>query len=190
MLNQEDVEVVLSLTNELTELCASNARFTDVTRREVTAAAGDLVRYRFRTLEGANRSTRGARQFFLGDIRRVEKKGFLDIAFLLELLDRLPAKTHQERPGGEVRFTEIDIHRARNALSPSMKDIVGSLMPDQLMCNWIQRDRAEGKAKIPSYRPYLVPKLSFPPHGFRTRPIAGRALRAGPQIAANRSVEH
>ena len=101
---------MLSLTNELTELCATHARFTDVTRRELATAAGDLVRYRLRTLEGANRPTRDSRRFFLGDLLRVEKKGFPDIAFLLELFDRLPANTQHEPPDEKVRVTEIDTY--------------------------------------------------------------------------------
>ena len=81
MLNQEDADVVLSLTNDLTELCAAKARFADVSRREIATASGDLARYRFRPLAGTKRSTRDARRFSPEDLRRVEKKGFPDIPF-------------------------------------------------------------------------------------------------------------
>ena len=126
-------------------------------------AVNDLARYRFKYLEAARRSTRESRRFFLDDLRRVEGKGYPDIAFLLEILDHFPANTHLEQPEEKVRFAEIDIPRSLLKLAPSLSDIGGVLRPDQSMCNWVQRDLAKRLARIPSYRPYLVPKLSSPP---------------------------
>ena len=67
------------------------------------------------------------------------------------------------RFGEKIRYTEIDIPHALAALSPSLAALSGSFRPDQMMCNWIAREMAKGSAKIPSYAPYLVPKLCSPP---------------------------
>ena len=152
-----------SLTSELEELCKTHAMFSEVGRGELSMASNDLIRYRFKSLEAAKRSTREARRFFLGDLLRVERKGYPDIASLLELFDHLPANTHLEQPDERVRFAEIDIPRSLLSLAHSLSGIRGVLRPEQSMCNWIQRELANGVAKIPSYRPYLVPKLSSPP---------------------------
>ena len=127
MLEQEERDTALSMNNALTELCSAQARFSDVTRRDLATAAADLSRYRFRTSEGANRSTREARRFFSGDLMRVAKKGFPVAVFLLGIFDRLPANTHLGKPGGEFRFTEIGIARSLLSFPPS----VGHLRSDQ-----------------------------------------------------------
>ena len=103
VLNQEDADVVLSLTTELKELCDAHGRFADTPKRELTAAAGDFSRYRFKSMDAAKRPTKDARRFSLDDLRRVAKKGFPDIAFILELFDHLPVNTPVGRPGGEIR---------------------------------------------------------------------------------------
>ena len=149
MLDEGDLAFVLSLTGELNELCKTHARFSDVTRNELSMAASDLARYRFKSLETAKRPTREARRFFLDDLRRVERKGYPDIAFLIELFDHLPVNTHLEQPDEKVRFTEIDIPRALLRLAPSLSDIGGVLRPDQSMCNWVQRELAKG---LPRFR--------------------------------------
>ena len=114
-------------------------------------------------MESAKRSTREARRFFLDDLRRVERKGYPNVAFLLELFDRLPVNTHLEQPGEKVRFAEVDIPRALLSLAPSLSAVSGILRPGQSMCNWVQRELAKGFAKIPPCRPYLVPNLSSVP---------------------------
>ena len=149
VLAQEDRDKVLSMTDELTDLCATHARFSDVSRREITTASADLSRYRFKSLEGVGLSTKDSRRFFLDDLRRVAKKGLPDVAFLLELFDHLPANTHLEQPGETVRFTEIDIPRVLLSLAPAPSDIRGVPRPDQSMCNWIQMEIANGVAKLP-----------------------------------------
>ena len=75
-LNQEDEDVSISLTDELTELCAARARarFSDVARRERMAAAGDFARYRFRDLGGDKLSTKDDSRFSSDGIRRAEKE--------------------------------------------------------------------------------------------------------------------
>ena len=154
---QEDSAVVLSLTVELRELCDAHSRLADTTNRELTTAAGDFVRYKCKSLEAVNRLTNDSKRFSLDDIRRVERKGVPDIAFILELFGRLPVNTHVEQPGDKIRFTEIDIPRALLPMEPSLSNIGGVIRPGQSMCNWMQNELAKGTAEIASYRPYLVP---------------------------------
>ena len=118
-----------------------------------------MVRYRFLTLCSLKRSTRGARRFFRDDLRRVEKKGFPDASFVLELFGRLPFYTHIEKPGEKARLAAIETPRSLTALSPSRSDICGVIIPGQPMCNWAQKGRVNGLGKIHSHTPYLVPKL-------------------------------
>ena len=121
----------------------------------LATAAYDLVRYLFRSVEAAKRSTREARRFFLYDLRRAERKGRPDADCLLGLFDHLPVNTHLEQPGEKIRFAEVDIPLALLSSTPSLSDVSGIRRPDQSMCNWVQRELAKGLARIPSYRPYL-----------------------------------
>ena len=104
VLAQEDTDTALSLTNELTGLCATRDRFSDVNRREITAAANDLSMYRSKSFGTAKRSTREARRFFPDGLRLVEKKGRPDAAFPIEIFGHLPPNTHLGHPRGKVRL--------------------------------------------------------------------------------------
>ena len=142
MLAAEDTDAVLSWANELTEICAARARFSDVGRNELTLAANDLAMYRFKSLETAKRSTRETRRFFPDDLRRADKKGYPDVSFRLEIFYHLPVDTHLDQPDGEVRFAEIDIPRALLTFSPPLSDIAEcSDMINQCVIGFRERDR-------------------------------------------------
>ena len=94
-------------------------------RNELLLPAADFARYRFISLEAAKRSTRESRRSFLGDIRRVERKGYPDVAFVREIFCHFPVNTHLEQPLDRARFAEIDIPSALLKLAPSLADIGG-----------------------------------------------------------------
>ena len=139
-------------------------------------------------MDAVRRSTKEARKFFIGDLRRVEKKGFPEPSFIIELFDHLPVNIQNEQSDDKVRYTEVDIPRALTTLAPVLAGLTGLLRPDQKMCNWIQRERAKGLAKIPPHAPYLAPRLSSTPGYRKSQSIAiatitGRRTLARPIVS-------
>ena len=163
VLKPEDIPARDALVLALNELIASHARFSDRTQRDVLSASSDFVRYGLKSLDSVKRSTKEARKFFIDDLRKVERKAFPELSFIIELFDHLPVNIQNECSDDKVRYTEVDIPRALQGMRPALSELSGLLRPDQRMVNWIQRERAKGLAKIPPYTPYLVPALSSPP---------------------------
>ena len=112
---------------------------------------------------GIRRSAKGSREFSIGDLRRVERKGFPNLSSIIELFCHLPVNIQNEQPVEKVWYTEVDIPRALTTLAPGPTGLSGLLRPEQKMRNWIQRECTEGLAKIPPYTPYLAPRLSSSP---------------------------
>ena len=163
VLQEADIPARDTLVLALNELITSHARFSDRTREEVKSASSDFVRYGIKSLDAVKRSTKEARKFFMDDLRKVERKAFPELSFIIELFDHLPVNIQNEQSDDKVRYTEVDIPRALLGMRPALSELTGLLRPDQRMVNWIQRERAKGFAKIPPYTPYLVPSLSSPP---------------------------
>ena len=138
-------------------------RFSDRTREEVLSASSDFVRYGIKSMDAPNRSTKEARKFFTGDMRKAGRKEFPELSFTIELFDHLPANIQNEQSDDKVRYAEVDIPRLLLGTRPALSELTGMLRPDQRMVNWIQQGRANGLAKIPPYTPYLVPPLCSPP---------------------------
>ena len=163
VLQQEDIPFRDALVLELNVLVASHARFGDRRAEEIQTAAADFARYGLKSLDSAKRSNKEAREFFMGDLRKVERKSFPELSLIIELFDHLPVNTQNEQADDKVRYTEIDIPRALQGMTPNLSALSGLLRPDQRMVNWIQREKAKGLAKIPPFAPYLVPVLSSAP---------------------------
>ena len=91
--------MVNDLVGELLGLRNSHARFREVGENQVLHAANCFVRYKMRSLESIKRATREARRYFSDDLRKVERLGFPQVAFIIELFDHLPVNLQTETPG-------------------------------------------------------------------------------------------
>ena len=96
VLRAEDLPIVHDLVGELLGLRETHARFKDVDDNQVLHAANCFVRYKMRSIEAIKRATRDARRYFLDDLRKVERQGFPQVAFIIELFDHLPVNLQTE----------------------------------------------------------------------------------------------
>ena len=95
-LRAEDLPIARDLVGELFGLRETHARFKDVEDTQVLHAANCFVRYKMRSLDAIKRATRDARRYFLDDLRKVERQGFPQVAFIIELFDHLPVNLQTE----------------------------------------------------------------------------------------------
>ena len=55
----------------------------------------------------------------------------------------------QKVPEKNIRFAELDIPRALGSYAPKLNTICALLLPDQEMDNWINKEIAIAKSKVP-----------------------------------------
>ena len=73
-----DVPLGVTQAVDLSELTVPPALFADLNQEEPRKTSVDFVRYRCRAPDSIKRSARDAMEYFMGEIRKAEKKGSAD----------------------------------------------------------------------------------------------------------------
>ena len=147
---------------ELTLIVQGNAKFDSFSDNRIWDSAELLVRYGIGSIEGFRTTDDADRKYLFEDLRKAEKKSFLDLALILKLNRHIPPHD-QKTSEKNIRFTELDIHPDLPSFRQDLSSIAASIHPEQEMVNWINRQRAIASSKDPPFVPYLVPKLSENP---------------------------
>ena len=127
-------------------------------------AASSLVRYRLTTLAVIRHTERDARRLFLSELRENERKSFPEIQLLMQLFSHFqPVVARQRLNSKDPSFEELVIPQRLAVYKADLSGLGGFLKPNQTMVNYVSRELAVGKLKVPSYTPYIVPNPAEAP---------------------------
>ena len=75
----------------------------------------------------------------------------------------LPISAKHRANAKDPAYEEVVIPRRLAEYSVDLRNLGGFLKPNQPMVNYVSKELAIGKLKVPSYTPYIVPNLAEAP---------------------------
>ena len=162
--NEAQRALATALFQAITLETAGRDRFAGYTDEDFHQAAETLVRYRLSTLDMIRHTERGARRLFLSECREADQKPFTEMQLLMQLFSHFEPITAKQRSNiKDPAFEEIVLPRKLAAYAADLRGLGGFLKPNQPMVNYVSRELALGKLKVPSYTPYIVPSIAEVP---------------------------
>ena len=127
-------------------------------------AAETLVRYRLSSLSTIRHTERDARRLFLSEVRDKARKSSPELQLLTQLFTHFAPVMVRQRPNAKgPAFEELVIPQKLPRYTANLSGLGGFLKPNQPMANYISKEIAVGKLKVPSYTPYIVPNPAEAP---------------------------
>ena len=154
----------IELFGELSTLLGKTHRFEQFSDSNVWDEALYLVKYRTFSIDIIRRANAQARKYISEYLRGKDDLALDQIGFLMAPAQHIQPDGHAASVREKhVRFTLADIRKALESFPPSISGISGIIRPDQDMVDWIMREIAKARHKVPPYEPYLVIKLDTAP---------------------------
>ena len=145
-------------------MTAGRDRFSTFSEVELRGAAETFARYRIAPLAALRKTDRESRSMFVRDLREGERRTFPQMQLILQLLGHFHPLHVRNRPNSkDPSFEEVVIPARLANFSVDFHGLTGLLKPNQDMANAISLELARGRAKVPSFTPFIVPKISEPP---------------------------
>ena len=92
---------------------------------------------------------------FLADLRDMGRKDFPEMQLLMQLFSHFPPVLKKRANLKCPHFEEAVLpFRLRNCTA-NLRSLGGYLKPNQLMANYVSKELAKGRIRIPSYTPYV-----------------------------------